>query len=327
MQEKKHGLSKREIVIVTIMLVLLITVVSSIFLLFIHPLPILFSLKAAIIDQLGAELPNPAFVNNATITLEAYGFNVTYYNETIDVDFFKELAKRNYGIIILRAHSALRDDSSTVDLFTSEPYVSSAHSDEQDNGLVVKGTLYYTRTPQGYFAVTSKFIENLEGTFPKSIVIAMGCWGMKPGLEQTLAGAFVRKGATAFLGWTNLVGYSHSDDETSKLLTNLFVHNKTLDEAVGGTEQDIWYYGSQMRYYPSEAGSLRISDLVAEANANTTSKLQLATSPYDLMQTLTATDCQPKVFKTELDKADSLDVSLVSKRSGSTGCGGHRLKD
>jgi hypothetical protein len=308
------------------MLVLLITVVSSIFLLFIHPLPVLFSLKAAIVDQLGAELPDPAFANNATIALETYGFNVTYYNKTIDVDFFKELAKRNYGVIILRAHSALRSDNSTVDLFTSEPYRSSAHSDEQDNGLVVKGTLYYAGTPREYFAVTSKFIENLEGTFPKSIVIAMGCWGLKPGLEQTLAGAFVKKGATAFLGWTELVGYSHSDNETSKLLTNLFVHNRTLDEAVSGTEWDF-DYGSQMKYYPTEAGSLRVSDLVAEANAQTTSKLQLAALPYDLMQTLTATDCQPKVFKTELDKAGSLDVSLVSKRSGSTGCGGHRLKD
>lgn len=308
------------------MLVLLITVTSSIFLLFIHPLPVLFSLKAAIVDQLGAELPNPAFVNNATVTLEAYGFDVTYYNEAIDVDFFKELAKRNYGIIILRAHSALRSDNLTVDLFTSEPYRRSAHSDEQDNGLVVRGTLYYTGTPREYFAVTSKFIENLEGTFPKSIVIAMGCWGLKPGLEQTLAGAFVKKGATAFLGWTELVGYSHSDNETSKLLTNLFVHNRTLDEAVSGTEWDF-IYGSQMKYYPTEAGSLRVSDLVAEANAQTTSKLQLATLSYDLMQTLTTTDCQPKVFKIELDRAGLLDVSLVSKWSCSTDCGEHRLLD
>lgn len=304
----------------------MITVTSSIFLLFIHPLPVLFSLKAAIVDQLGAELPNPAFVNNATVTLEAYGFDVTYYNEAIDVDFFKELAKRNYGIIILRAHSALRSDNLTVDLFTSEPYRRSAHSDEQDNGLVVRGTLYYTGTPREYFAVTSKFIENLEGTFPKSIVIAMGCWGLKPGLEQTLAGAFVKKGATAFLGWTELVGYSHSDNETSKLLTNLFVHNRTLDEAVSGTEWDF-IYGSQMKYYPTEAGSLRVSDLVAEANAQTTSKLQLATLSYDLMQTLTTTDCQPKVFKIELDRAGLLDVSLVSKWSCSTDCGEHRLLD
>lgn len=294
------------------MLVLLIAVVSSVFLLLIHPLPVLLSLKAAIIDQLGAELPNPAFVNNATTTLEAYGFEVTYYNETIDVGFFKELAKRNYGIIILRTHSALRDDSKTVDLFTSERYVSSAHSYERENGLVVKGTLYYTGASQEYFAVTSKFIENLEGAFPKSIVIAMGCWGLKPGLEQTLAGAFVRKGATAFLGWTNLVGYLHSDNETSKLLTNLFVYNKTLGEAVNATELDFDYW-SQMKYYPIEVSGLRISDLVAEANAQTTSKLQLATLSYDLMQTLTTTDSQPKVFKIELNRAGLLDVSLVSK--------------
>lgn len=308
------------------MLVLLITVVSSIILLSIHPLPVLFSLKAAIVDQLGEELPNPAFVNNATITLEAYGFNVTYYNETINVDFFKELAKRNYGIIILRAHSALRDDNATVDLFTSERYVSSAHRYEQENGLVVMGTLYYTEASPEYFAITSKFIENLEGTFPKSIVIAMGCWGLKPRLEQTLAGAFVRKGATAFLGWTNLVGYLHSDNETSKLLTNLFVHNRTLGEAVNATELDFDYW-SQMKYYPIEVSGLRISDLVAEANAQTTSKLQLATLSYDLMQTLTTTDCQPKVFKIELNRAGLLDVSLVSKSSCSTDCGEHRLLD
>jgi hypothetical protein len=286
----------------------------------------LFSLKAAIVDQLGEELPNPAFVNNATITLEAYGFNVTYYNETIDVDFFKELAKRNYGVIILRAHSALRNDSSAVDLFTSEPYRSGAYSDEQDNGLVVKGTLYYTGTPREYFAVTSKFIENLEGAFPKSVVIAMGCWGLKPGLEQTLAGAFVKKGATAFLGWTDLVGYSHSDSETSKLLTNLLVHNKTLDEAVGAAEPDF-EYGGQMKYFPIGVSGLRISDLVAEVNAHTTSKLQLATLPYDSMQTLTTTDCQPKVSKIELNRAGLLDVSLVSKWSCSTDCGEHRLLD
>ncbi len=310
--------------IVTIMLVLLITVVSSIFLLFIHPLPVLFSLKAAIVDQLGAELPNSAFVNNATITLEAYGFNVTYYNETIDVDFFKELAKRNYGIIILRAHSALRDDNKTVDLFTSEPYVSSAHSYEQENGLVVMGTLYYTGASREYFAVTSKFIENLEGTFPKSVVIAMGCWGLKPSLEQTLGGAFVKKGAKAFLGWTDLVGYSHSDSETSKLLTNLLVHNKTLDEAVGVAEPDF-EYGGQMKYFPIEVSGLRISDLVAEVNAHTTSKLQLATLPHDLVQTLTTTDCQPKVSKIELNRAGLLDVLLVSKWSCSTDCGEHRL--
>lgn len=308
------------------MLALLVMVVSSIFLLFIHPSPVLFSFKAAIVDQLGEEFPNSTFVNNVTITLEAYGFDVTYYNETINVDFFKELAKRNYGMILLRVHSALRDDNSTVDLFTSEPYTSSAHTYEQQNGLVVMGTLYYTGGFQ-YFAVTSRFIENLDGTFPKSIVIAMGCWGLKPGLEQTLAGAFVKKGATAFLGWTNLVGYSHSDSEALKLLTNLLVHNKTLGEAVDATEPDSDYSWSQMRCYPPRANDLRISDLAAEANTQVTSELQLATLPYVLMQTLIMTDSRPKVSGIELGGADLQDVSLFSKRPCSTDCARHHLSD
>lgn len=319
-------LSKKELTTVAAMLVLLITVVSALFLLFIHPPPILFSLKAAMVDQLGAEFPNPAFVSNATSTLEAYGFDVTYYNETIDVDFFKELAKRDYGIIVLRTHSALRKDNSTVDLFTSETYRSSAHTYEQENGLVVAGTLYYTGTSREYFAITSKFIENLDGTFPKSIVIAMGCWGLKPGLEQTLANAFVKKGATAFLGWTNLVGCSHSDSETSKLLTNLLVHNKTLGEAVNATEPDFDYW-SQMKYYPTEVNNLKISDLVAEANTQATSRLQLTTLPYGLLQRLLVTDSWLEVSRIESDKAGLLDVSLFSRRPYSTGCEGHRLLD
>jgi hypothetical protein len=317
-------LSKKELTTVAAMLVLLITVVSAIFLLLIHPPPVLFSLRAAMVDQLGAEFPNPAFVSNATSTLEAYGFDVTYYNETIDVDFFKELAKRDYGIIVLRTHSALRDDSSTVDLFTSEAYTSSAHTYEQENGLVVAGTLYYTGASREYFAITSKFIENLDGAFPKSIVIAMGCWGMKPGLKQTLANAFVKKGATAFLGWTNLVGYLHSDSETSKLLTNLLVHNKTLGEAVNAAEPDFDYW-SQMNYYPTEVNDLKISDLAAETNTQATSKLQLATLPCGLMQTLITTDPWPKFSRIELDRVGLLGVSLFSRRPCSTGCEGHRL--
>lgn len=301
-------------------------VVSSIFLLFIHPSPVLFSFKAAIVDQLGEEFPNSTFVNNATITLEAYGFDVTYYNETINVDFFKELAKRNYGMILLRVHSALRDDNSTVDLFTSEPYTSSAHTYEQQNGLVVMGTLYYSGGFQ-YFAVTSRFIETLDGTFPKSIVIAMGCWGLKPGLEQTLAGAFVKKGATAFVGWTNLVGYSHSDSEASKLLTNLLIHNETLGEAVDATEPDSEYSWSQMKCYPPKVNDLRISDLAAEANTQVTSELQLATLPYVLMQTLIMTDSRPKVSEIELGGADLQDVSPFSKRPCSTDCARHHLPD
>lgn len=265
--------------VILIVLGLIITAASIVSIVYLRPSQPSFSLNAIIVDQLGVELPNPDFAANASNILQTHGFTVAYYsdhNQTIDVDFFKGLAKGNYGIVILREHMALRDDNSTVDLFTSELYNPTKHGSEMDNELVIPGIINYTGTPKEYFAVTAKFIENLEGTFPRSIVIAMGCWGLKPGLEGTLAGAFVSKGAEVFLGWTELVAYTHTDDETVKLLENLLTYNKTVDEAVDLASWDLTY-GSQMKYYPLDAGGVRISSLMAEVRANSALELQLAT--------------------------------------------------
>ncbi|MGB8779106.1 MAG: hypothetical protein WCD81_00465 [Candidatus Bathyarchaeia archaeon] len=240
-----------------------------------------FSLNAAIVDQLAEEIPNPTFVNNAETILENHGFKVMYYNET-DVNFFGKLAENDYGIIILRAHSALREpNNSTVDLFTSEPYDSSAYVEDQQNELLVEGFLNYSNGVKNYFAITSKFIDSLEGTFPQSIVIAMGCNTLVLGKEQ-LAEAFINKGAKAYIGWDGYVGDSDTDSQTIQLLTNLLTYNETLDEAVngGGGLWDITY-GSKMAYYPSAAGDLTISSLAA--NIPTTSQLQstLLTRPLE----------------------------------------------
>lgn len=271
-QEKAQLPSKKQLITVSIILAFTIALGSILSFLFLQPSEVAFSLNAAIIDQLGEEFPNPTFVENVTNILKIYGFNVTYYNKTLNVDFFKGLAKYNYGIIILRVHSALREDNSTVDLFTSEEFSSSSHIKEWENGLVVKGILDYSGIQKEYFAITSKFIESLNGNFPKSIVIAMGCWSLKSSVEQ-MAEAFIKKGAKAYIGWTALVEYSHTDNETLKLLRNLFVENKTLDEAVKAVNPDL-YYGGRMEYYPQVAGNLRISDLITEAKVPITSKLQ-----------------------------------------------------
>ncbi len=226
-----------------------------------------FSLKAAIIDQLGEEFPNPQFVDNVTSILEVAGFNVTHYeSKKPDVNFFKGLAKYNYGIIILRVHSALRDDKSTVDLFTTEPFNEYAHVQDQNNGLLVMGILNYSQDPKEYFAITSTFIKSLEGTFPKSVVIAMGCWSLKPECKQ-MAEAFIRKGAEAYIGWTDMVDPGHTDNETVKLLRMLLKENKPIEEAVGCTSQD-WRYSSKMRYHPESAGDIKISGLIEEAEAS-----------------------------------------------------------
>jgi hypothetical protein len=240
-----------------------------------------FSLNAAIVDQLAEEIPNPTFVNNTETILENQGFNVTYYNET-DVNFFEKLAENDYGVIILRAHSALREpDNSTVDLFTSQPFNSSIYVTDLQNELLVEGILNYSNTIMNYFAITSNFIDSLQGTFPQSIVIAMGCNTLVPGKDQ-LAEAFISKGAKAYIGWNGYVGDSDTDNQTMQLLKNLFTYNETIDEAVNGNG-GLWdlTYGSQMAYYPSAAGDLTIPSLTA--NIPTTSQTQstLLTRPLE----------------------------------------------
>lgn len=238
-----------------------------------------FSLKAAIIDQLGKDFPNSTFSNNVTALLESVGFNVSYHkSENITVNFYKGLAKSNYGIIILRAHSALRNQTPpVVDLFTSEEYTNSTdvHYDDRRKGLLAVGK-YYWNPNMSYFAVKPEFIEELDSPFPNSIVIAMGCWSLKPGCEQ-MANAFIKKGAKAYIGWTDMVYPQDTDNETVKLLKLLLDEDKPLGYAIDNTKNYTCQFGGQtvtthLDFYPKSGivANLTISELIKEAKASIT---------------------------------------------------------
>ena len=96
-----------------------------------------------------------------------------------------------------------------------------------------------------------------------------------------MADAFIKKGAKAYIGWTNLVGVYHSDTETMKLIKNI-AENKTLGQAVASVKPDMGYppNPSWMRCYPDTAEDLRVYDLI-DATRDSIS--------YDLR--LTASDC------------------------------------
>ncbi|MBX5329121.1 MAG: hypothetical protein QHH18_04760 [Candidatus Bathyarchaeota archaeon] len=247
-----------------------------------------FSLNAAIIDQIGEKFPSNStmaqeFNETSVSILEQAGFSVTYHRyETVKVNFFKELAKRDYGIIILRAHYAKRDSETEVDIFTSEEYRDGVYD------YVSKGN--YTWEPgKFYFAITPDFIKHLDGVFPKSIIIAMGCWSLKPGYEE-MADAFIQKGATAYIGWTEEVDISHSDKETVRLLRMLLEEKMSIADAVGNVVPD-WTFppGSRMTFYPHTdiIGNLKISDLIEETKAS--SNLQGMIASFTLAPALCMT--------------------------------------
>jgi hypothetical protein len=300
-QEKRTAmLSKKQLAMLLAIMILVVSTVSVLSYSRLQSQPPSFSFNAGIIDQLGEEIPNTAFVNDATNILESHGFNVTYHGGTLGVDFFKKLADDNYGIIILRAHSALRDDNSTVDLFTSEPWGDgSAHLQEQQDELVVKGILNYSVAQTSeYYAITSKFIDKLEGTFPRSVIIAMGCNTLVPGLEQ-LGGAFLDKGAKTYVGWDGYVGNGDTDNATIELLKRLLVYNETFSESVNSLFDST--YGSKMSYYPESARDLRVSDMAA--SVSTTFQLQTVLSAR-LKTKIDLVDDRRKCVKSDLRQID-----------------------
>jgi len=281
-KEEKPFSNKKAVLISAILVVTIISGVVLSRILITNP-EVDFSFKAGIIDQIGTNFPSnqesaQRFNLTASDLMETAGFNVSYHKaESVRVNLFKDLAKYNYGLIILRTHSALREDEPKVDLFTSELYSENKYVDEQNNGLLTRG--YYVWDNRTYFSITPEFIKSIDGSFPKSIVVAMGCSSLKPGYE-TMAEAFCEKGAAAYIGWTAEVGIDHSDNETIKLLELLLEQNKTIAEAVSMISPDFSFSMSEMKFYPPSAGNTSINTLTAKTNTSMLSQM----SPWIVAQ-------------------------------------------
>ena len=232
-----------------------------------------FPMRAVIIDQVGANPQSSTeemrrFNETAARLLRNAGFEVFYYgSEKVKVSLYSELAKNNYGIIILRTHSALRIEETLVDFFTSEEFREGVYSNELNSGLLTIGN--YSWVPNKYFfAVTPKFIEKLDGVFPGSIVIAMGCSSLKAGYEE-MADAFIKKGAKVYIGWTEPVSITHSDNSTLRFLQYFLADDKTVSDAINMCNQfkDLEWPSTKLSYRLKEEkiASYRLSDFVANA--------------------------------------------------------------
>jgi hypothetical protein len=266
-KNNESKLSRKQTLAIAAIAIIVVSSVSIISFELIKTSPTFFSMKAVIVDQLALDSPNDTFVNTVTQMLDQSSFNVSYARENADVSFFSRLAIDSYGIIILRTHTAMREDQKTVDIFTSEEYVNSLHTSEQARGWIVEGIINNTTPQRNYFAITSDFIKNIDGDFPKSIIFMMGCWSLKSEYEQ-VAQAFVSKGATVCTGWSDLILPGDTDAETARLIGRM-LDGSTVKDAV--RDRYSTYQGntgpikSYLGYYPLTEGDLRLSDLVNEA--------------------------------------------------------------
>jgi hypothetical protein len=224
--------------------------------------------KAAIIDQLYLDNPNQNMTQTITQYLEDYGFQVDIYQgNDVTVNFYRNLAKDGYNLIIIRGHSgAMRYEnvsernSTGTYLFTTESYSTLKYPIEQLNGEIVEASLESDQP--SFFAIGPKFItNNIKGKFNNTVVIIDGCSGL---YSQDLANAFIAKGATAYLAWDAYVHLDYVDTATLSLINNLCSTNVTVAKAV-----DLTMIGNgpdpesnaALKYYPNDIGNLSVREL------------------------------------------------------------------
>lgn len=225
--------------------------------------------RAAIVDQLYLRQPNPDFIAKATQLLESYGFSVdVWQGAQITVDFYRKLPSLGYKFILLRVHSGLlvsleKGQERTLDttyLFTAENYTTTRYVTDQLTDKV-SNAMMEDNSPL-VFAVNSEFIKNAKGKFDRTVVLAMGCESYE---YDDLPKAFIGKGASMYVGWTDVVTLDHVDSVTLDLLHNLVSDNITLAQGISRTTATMGrdpYFDSYLKYYPIENGEMTISDLI-----------------------------------------------------------------
>jgi len=201
------------------------------------PLPT-FQLKAAIVDQLSLTQPNQSFVQIATNILTDAGYAVNYYpGERVNIEFYRNLAKRNFKLILLRVHSLVstKENKSFVELFTSEYYTVSKYYSEQLNERVTR--VGYYQGELTYFGISNEFIKHsMNGQFNDTTVIMMGCDGLN---TTVMAEAFTQKGAKVYVGWDGSVLSRHTDQATTRLLRYLITEKQMIKQAVESTMEKV----------------------------------------------------------------------------------------
>jgi len=209
--------------------------------------------RAAIVDHLGLTRSNPAFAEAATELLEQAGYAVDYYpGEEVTVEFYRHLPTWGHELLILRVHSALGRvgdrPADWVTLFTSDSYDKTWYRKELEKQRLSRVS-YYKDGPQ-YFGIMPGFIKSsMKGDFQDTTIIVMGCDGLK---SDTMAEAFVERGAKAIVAWDGLVSSEHTDAVTERLLQLLLIDGLTIQEAVTQTMAEVGpdpSYGSVLQVY------------------------------------------------------------------------------
>ncbi|NJN66117.1 MAG: hypothetical protein HC884_05075 [Chloroflexaceae bacterium] len=210
-------------------------------------------LTAVVVDQLGLDFPNPAFVAEANGLLEQAGYTVTYVpHDQVTVDFFRTLPSKGYDLVLLRAHSSARVSDASgkviedyVFLSTGEAFDEGRYRDELRSRRV-GGFKPDTGSELVFVATMDFFRYSSVGRFEQSLIIMMGCDGIH---SPSLAQALLDRGAAHVIGWNASVSSTHTDRATLHLLRALLTDDMPVSAALDDTRAAVGpdpYHGSEL---------------------------------------------------------------------------------
>jgi hypothetical protein len=255
-QDKRRKGLNRRLVYATFLVTLILVGLLTLYYVFL--LPREEDWTAALVDQLAVvpRLFAPEFNSTCTELLTASRFDAKYYaGEDVTIDFYRDLPSKGARILIIRAHSSVRANTSNVDLYTSEIYQDSLASGRYYDLAVNKhiSRAYFNYSEAEYFAVGPSFISDvMNGDFHESLVILMGCKSLN---QTSMADALLDRGAKVVVGWTGDITVSDTDTCALELLELLLDKSYTLQGAVNRVNDDNPLTGTRLVYHPAAEGS------------------------------------------------------------------------
>ncbi len=201
--------------------------------------------RIALIDQISFPFQNPDIIENVSTLASQAGYGFDYYApDKVTLDMMVNLPRMGYSMIILRTHGG---DSQIPAITVSDPYSQYGRlSDQLQNRLAAVNL-----NGSSYFGILPGFITQVMcGQFPGTLILSMGCATLS---NTDLAGAFVKKGARAFIGWDRAVDLTRTD-QAFELLVQFLLQGNGVAGAVQKTALSVGpdpTFNSTLSYYPS----------------------------------------------------------------------------
>jgi hypothetical protein len=194
--------------------------------------------KAALIDQLSINYPNPSFKEEFIRMSEAVGLTPEIFTGSeVTLDLYKRIPSMGYRLIVFRVHQSTPAEvllpldhpvtGYPVYLFTGEPYNEHKYVVEQLTDLVVPA-----REINGsniYFSIGPEFVHSMDGEFQNTVIVLAGCSGL---YSAELADSFIVKGASVVLGWQRFVQMDYTDKAIDRLLRAILLEKTTFYRSV-----------------------------------------------------------------------------------------------